>query len=145
MLINIYDPPSEGNFRDEYGKAIKPAIVADYNRHVGYSTRPTGWPTAIRSAVECGSGKKLFFHLFDKTILNSYILLSTSGKKISEIFDSPLSGRYWQELDMNPDRPGPYGDLPLHLRTLADSIHVTSTGQATTQPRGDVACVQSEV
>ena len=36
MLTNINDPPSEGNFRDENGNAIKPAIVADYNRHMGY-------------------------------------------------------------------------------------------------------------
>ena len=36
ILTNIHDPPSEGNFRDEHGSAIKPAIVADYNRHMGY-------------------------------------------------------------------------------------------------------------
>jgi hypothetical protein len=36
MLTNNHDPPSEGYFRDEHGKGIKPAIVADYNRHMGY-------------------------------------------------------------------------------------------------------------
>ena len=36
MLTYIHDPPSEGNFRDEHGNAIKPAIMADYNCHMGY-------------------------------------------------------------------------------------------------------------
>jgi len=36
LLTNIHDPPREGNYRDEHGNAIKPAIVADYNRHVGH-------------------------------------------------------------------------------------------------------------
>jgi hypothetical protein len=36
LLTNIHDPPTEGNYRDERGNAIKPAIVADYNRHMGH-------------------------------------------------------------------------------------------------------------
>jgi hypothetical protein len=32
LLTNIHDPPREGNYCDEHGNAIKPAIVADYNR-----------------------------------------------------------------------------------------------------------------
>jgi hypothetical protein len=35
MLINIHDPPAEGNFCDNIGKAIKPQIVADCDRHKG--------------------------------------------------------------------------------------------------------------
>jgi len=35
LLINIHDPPREGNYRDEHGNAIKPAIMVDYNRHMG--------------------------------------------------------------------------------------------------------------
>jgi hypothetical protein len=35
-LTNIHDSPREGNYCDEHGSAIKPAIVADYNRHMGY-------------------------------------------------------------------------------------------------------------
>ena len=34
LLTNIHDPPREGNYRDEHGNAIKPAIVANYNRHM---------------------------------------------------------------------------------------------------------------
>ena len=36
LLTNIHDPPREGNYRDEHGNAIKPANVADYNRHMGH-------------------------------------------------------------------------------------------------------------
>jgi len=36
LLTNIHDPPREGNYCDEHGNAIKPAVVADYNRHMGH-------------------------------------------------------------------------------------------------------------
>ena len=85
MLTNIHDPPSEGNFWDEHGNAIKPAIVADYNRHMGYvdkADRMANSYTASRRTWKWT--KKLFFHLLDIAVLNSYILLSTcGGKKIS--------------------------------------------------------------
>ena len=43
------------------------------------------WPIATRPAVKHGSGQiKLFFHLSELSIVNSYILLSScGGKKIS--------------------------------------------------------------
>jgi len=36
ILSNIHNAPAEGNFCNDNGKAIKPQIVADYNRHMGY-------------------------------------------------------------------------------------------------------------
>jgi len=36
LLTNIHDPPREGNYHDEHRNAIKPAIVADYNRYMGH-------------------------------------------------------------------------------------------------------------
>jgi hypothetical protein len=36
MLTNMHNPSAEGNFSDEHGNAIKPAIVEDYNKHMGY-------------------------------------------------------------------------------------------------------------
>ena len=82
VLTNIHDPPAEGNFCNNNGKAIKLQIVADYNRHTGcvdkgdrmaesYSINRRTWKWT----------KKLFFHLFDLAILNSYILFSTLGDK----------------------------------------------------------------
>ena len=85
MLTNIHDPPSEGNFRDEHGNTIKPAIVADYNRHMGYVDKADRMANSYTANPRTWKWtKKLLFHLLDMTILNSYILLSTcGGKKIS--------------------------------------------------------------
>ena len=85
LLINIHNPPTEGNYHDEHGNAIKLAIVADYNRHMGHvdnSDRLANSYTASRRTWKWT--KKLFFHLLDLAIVNNYILLSScGGKKIS--------------------------------------------------------------
>jgi len=85
LLTNIHDPPREGNYCDEHGNVIKPAIVADYNRHMGHvdnTGRMANSYTASRQTWKWT--KKLFFHLLNLTIVNSYILLSScGGKKIS--------------------------------------------------------------
>jgi hypothetical protein len=36
MLMNMHHLPAEGNFCDEHGNALKPAIVQDYNKHTGH-------------------------------------------------------------------------------------------------------------
>jgi hypothetical protein len=85
MLTNIHDSPAEGNLCDSNGKAIKPQIVADYSRHMGYvdkGGRMANSYSIYRRTLKWT--KKLFFHLIDLAILNSYILLSScGGKKIS--------------------------------------------------------------
>ena len=85
LLINIHDPPREVNYRDEHGNAIKRAIVAYYNRHMGHvenSDRMTSNYTASRRTWKWI--KKSLFHLFSLAIINSYFLLSScGGKKIS--------------------------------------------------------------
>ena len=76
LLTNIHDPPREGNYCDKHGNAIKPAIVADYNRHMGYvdnTDRMANSYTASRRTWKWT--KKLFFHLLDLTIVNSYIFM----------------------------------------------------------------------
>jgi len=84
-LTNIHDPQAEGNFCDNNGKAIKPQIVADYNRHIGYVGKGDRMANSYSINRHAWNWtKKLFFHLFDLAILNSYILLSSlGGKKIS--------------------------------------------------------------
>ena len=82
LLTNIHDPSREGNYRDEHGNAIKPAIVADYNchmEHVDNADRMANSYTASHQTWKWT--KKLFFHLLDLGILNSYILLSSCGGK----------------------------------------------------------------
>ena len=85
LLTNIHDPPIEGNYRYEHGTAIKLAVVADYNRQVGRVD--TADRMADSYTASCRTWKwtkKLFFHLLNLTIVNSYIILpSCGGKKIS--------------------------------------------------------------
>ena len=98
ILTNIHEVPAEGNFCDNIGKAIKPQIVVDYNRHMGYvdkGDRMTNSYSINRRTWKWT--KKLFFQLFDWAILNSYILFSSLGdKKIRiAIFGIPYWGIYW--------------------------------------------------
>jgi hypothetical protein len=85
MLTKIHDAPAEGNFCDDNGKAIKPLIVADYSRHMGFvdkEDRMANSYSICRRTLKWK--KKLFFHLLDLAILKRYILLSSrGGKKIS--------------------------------------------------------------
>ena len=57
ILTNIHDPPSKGNFCDNNSKAIKPQIVADYNRHMGYVDKGDRRQILILSTVSHGSGQ----------------------------------------------------------------------------------------
>jgi len=81
-LTNIHDPPAEGNFCDNNGKAIKLQIVADYNRQIGYVDKGDGMANSYSINRRAWKWtKKLFFHLFDLAILNSYILFISLGVK----------------------------------------------------------------
>jgi hypothetical protein len=84
MLTNMHHPPAEGNFCDEHGNALKPVIIQDYNEHMGYmdkSDRMTNTYSISRRTWKWT--KKLFFHLLDLTVLNSYILLGSCGAKLT--------------------------------------------------------------
>jgi hypothetical protein len=35
VLTNIHNPPTEANFCQETGNALKPAVVEDYSRYMG--------------------------------------------------------------------------------------------------------------
>ena len=67
------------------GNAIKPAIMVDYNRHMGHGDnvdRMANRYTASRRT--CKWTKKPLFHLLYLAIVNSYVLFSSrGGKKIS--------------------------------------------------------------
>jgi len=82
LLTDIHIPPREGNYRDEHRNAIKLAIVVDYKHHMGHvddSDRMANSYTASRRTWKWT--KKLFFHLLDLTIVNSYIFLSSCGEE----------------------------------------------------------------
>lgn len=36
---NMHHPSEEGNFCDQYGNALKPETVQEYNRHTGYAEK----------------------------------------------------------------------------------------------------------
>jgi hypothetical protein len=84
MLTNMHNPPAEGNFCEESGNALRPEIVEHYNQHMGYIDK------SDRMANSHSIGRrtwkwmnKLFFHFLDLTVLNSYILLTSCGSKLS--------------------------------------------------------------
>jgi len=85
MLMNIHNAPTEGDLCNEGGKAIKLQIVMDYNHHTGYVDKIDRMANSY--SISCHTfkwTKKLFFHLLDLAILNSYIVHSFfGGKKMS--------------------------------------------------------------
>jgi len=85
LLTNSHDPPREGNYCDEHRNVIKPATVADYNRHTGHIDNSDRMANSYMASRQTWKWtKKLFFHLSDLAIVNSYVLLSScGGKKIS--------------------------------------------------------------
>ncbi|KAG8239258.1 hypothetical protein J437_LFUL010648 [Ladona fulva] len=78
VLTNMHAAPAEGNFCNDQGRAIKPAIVEDYNRHMGYVDKSDRMANSYSISRRTWKWtKKLFFHLLDLTILNAYITLSS--------------------------------------------------------------------
>jgi hypothetical protein len=80
MLTNMDPPPAEGNFCDDSNSPVKPHIVEQYNRHFGFvdnSGRMANSYSMDRRHLKWTT--KLFFHLLDLTILNSWNLLSSCG------------------------------------------------------------------
>jgi len=83
MLTNMDQPPAEGNLCDR-NHPVKPHIVKRYNWHMGCvdnSDRMANSYSISRHTFKWTT--KLFFHLLDLTILNSWILLSSCGAKYS--------------------------------------------------------------
>jgi hypothetical protein len=85
MLTKIHDASAEGNFCIDGGKVIKPQIVMDYNRHMGYVDKGDRMANSYSIGRRTFKWtKKLFFHLLDLAIPKSYVLHSSCGsKKIS--------------------------------------------------------------
>lgn len=71
---NINHSSVEGNFKDEYGKVMKPTTVERYKTHMANwvaSSSLMNWHTFMWE-------KELFFHLLGLSILTSKILFSPS-------------------------------------------------------------------
>jgi hypothetical protein len=95
-LTNVHNTPAEDNFCDGKGSALKPLIEADYNRHMGYVDKGDRMVNSYSISRRTYKWtKKLFFHLLDLTILNSYKVTiffpHVVGRNFhTNIFDSPL-------------------------------------------------------
>jgi hypothetical protein len=84
ILKNMYNPLTNSNFCDEHGNAIKPRIIQDYNQHMGFEDK--GDKMANSNMIQYWTWKwtkKLFFHLADLTILNSFLLLASCGARLT--------------------------------------------------------------
>jgi len=82
VLMNMHSSPLEGNFCDECGKAMKPAIIHDCNRHMGHADKSARMTNSYPISRHTWKWtKKLFFLLMDLTILNSIISLASCGSK----------------------------------------------------------------
>jgi len=85
LLTNIHDPPREGNYHDKHGNAIKPAIVANYNHHMGHVDNVDGmakWLHGQPSYMEVDK-KPLFSPVGSGRCQQLHPLSSCGGKKIS--------------------------------------------------------------
>ena len=121
LLTNIHDPPRERNYYDEHGNAIKPAIVADYNRHMEHvdnTDRMANSYTASRRTRKW-TKKALFPPVGPDHCqqLHPFIFMRWE-ENLTQIFGSPLSERCWHGLGMNHDHPCLLEDQPKHQQTF---------------------------
>jgi len=94
LLMNIHNAPADGNFYIEGGKAMKPQIVTDYNCHMGFVDKGNRIAKSYSISRDTFKWtKKLFFHLLDLAILNSYVggLISFASTAIF-LFTVDISG-----------------------------------------------------
>lgn len=92
ILTNMHSPPAEGSVLDESGNAIKPHVIEDYDKHMGYVDKSDRMANSYGIARKSWKWtKKLFFHLLDMTILNAHLLhISIGGKMTHKKFRETL-------------------------------------------------------
>jgi len=82
MLTNMDPPPAEGNICGNSNHPVQPHIMELYDRHMGYIQNSDRMANSYSmSQHSFGWTKKLFSHLLDLTLLNSWILLSSCVDK----------------------------------------------------------------
>ena len=96
MLTNMDHPPAEGNFCDNSYHLMKPYIMEQYKRHMGYVDNSDRMANSYSMSQHTFKWTtKLFFHLLGLTLLNSWILLFSCGTKYThqDRFTPRLVGR----------------------------------------------------
>jgi len=109
VLTNMDPPPAEENFCGDGNHPVKPNIMERYNQHVGYinnSDRKANNYLMSRCTFKWST--KLFFHLLDLTVLNSWILLFSCGAKYTyRDFRLLLVRNLIEEAGKSQDHPTP--------------------------------------
>jgi len=133
MLTNMDPPPAEENFCDS-NRPVKPHIVERYNRHMGFVNNSDRM--AISYSMDRRNLKwttKLFFHLLDLTILNSWILPSSRGAQYTHRdFRLLLVRNLIEEAGKSQDRPTPsVTGRPVQRQQMlcGSRVVITNTGQ----------------
>jgi len=134
MVTNMDPPPAEGNFCDNCNRPVKPHIMEQYNRHIGYVDNSDCMNNSyLMSWRTFKWTMKLFFHFLDLTVLNSWILLSSCGTKYTHPdFRLLLVRNLIEEAGKSQDRPTPrlVGRPSAGVKKVLDSrLTITNTGQ----------------
>jgi hypothetical protein len=105
MLSNTHPSPANGNFRDQYGYAIKPHIVEQYNTHMGYDDKSDRMSNSYGICRRTWKWKKkLFFHFLDLSVLNAFLLHRSGGGVSHKQFRTKLIRELVQNIDMTTTR-----------------------------------------
>jgi hypothetical protein len=72
ILTYMHHLPAEGNFCDEYGNALKPVIVQDYDRHMRYADKSDHMINSYSISRHVKMDKKIIFTFWTFSILNSF-------------------------------------------------------------------------
>ena len=109
MFTNMDPPPAEGNFCDDRNCPVKPHIAERYILHMDYVDNSDHMASSYSMSQHIFKWTtKLFVHLLDLTVLNSWILLSSCGAKYThQEFGLLLVRNLIEEARKSQDRPTP--------------------------------------
>jgi hypothetical protein len=80
----MHAPHVEENFTQESGEAIKPRVVEANNVYMGFVDKSNRMVNSYGTACRIWKWtKKLFFHLTDMTILNTFLIHKSCGGKMT--------------------------------------------------------------
>jgi hypothetical protein len=84
ILTNMNTPLVEGNFTQESGQAVKRHVVENYSAYMEFVDKSDRMFNSYGIAqITWKWTKKLFFHLTDMTILNSFLIHKSYGGKMT--------------------------------------------------------------
>jgi len=146
MLTNMDPPPAEGNFCNNSNCPVKPHIMEWCNWHMGYVDSSDRMANSYSMSQRTFKWtRKLFFHLLDLTVLNSWILLSSCGAIYTHWdFRLLLVRNLIEEAGKSQDHPTPdwLEDQVRAQKMFCDSrIAITNNGQQNHPPIFTAICV----